>query len=36
MRKGIVAKQMERDMGISYKTAWYLNHRIRQGDGMKV
>jgi hypothetical protein len=21
---------MERDMGVSYKTAWYLNHRIRK------
>jgi transposase-like protein len=29
-KKGVSAKQMERDMNISYKTAWYLNHRIRK------
>jgi len=29
-KKGVSAKQMERDMGISYKTSWYLNHRIRK------
>jgi transposase-like protein len=28
-RKGMSAKQIERMMGISYKTAWYLCHRIR-------
>jgi transposase-like protein len=34
--KGVSAKQMERDMGVSYKTAWYLNHRIREAmaDGI--
>src|SRR5580658_3997869 len=30
-KKGLSAKQMQRDLGIGgYKTAWYLNHRIRK------
>ena len=28
-KKSISAKQMERDLGVSYRTAWYLCHRIR-------
>src|SRR5579864_6433694 len=28
-RKGVSANQIRRMMGISYKTAWYLCHRIR-------
>ena len=28
-RKGVSANQIKRMMGISYKTAWYLCHRIR-------
>jgi transposase-like protein len=28
-RKGISANQIKRTLGISYKTAWYLCHRIR-------
>src|SRR5438045_6388412 len=33
-RKGFSANQMKRTIGVSYKTAWYLCHRIRAA--MKV
>ncbi len=29
-KKGISAKQIERDLSVTYKTAWYLMHRIRK------
>ncbi|PWU12127.1 MAG: hypothetical protein C5B51_01220 [Terriglobia bacterium] len=29
-KKGLSAKQMERDVEVTYKTAWYLCHRIRE------
>lgn len=29
-KKSVSAKQMERDLGVNYRTAWYLNHRIRK------
>lgn len=33
-KKGMSAKQMERMLGVTYKTAWFLCHRIR--EAMKV
>lgn len=32
-RKGMSANQMKRTLGVSYKTAWYLCHRIRAAMG---
>lgn len=29
-KKGLSALQMKRDIKVAYKTAWYLNHRIRE------
>jgi transposase-like protein len=33
-KKGISAHQMHRMMGITYKTAWFLNMRIREAMGL--
>ena len=32
-KKGMSAKQMERTIGVAYRTAWYLCHRIREAMG---
>jgi len=29
-KKGVSAKELQRDLQCSYKTAWYLSHRIRE------
>ena len=29
-KKSISAKQMQRDLGVNYRTAWHLDHRIRE------
>jgi transposase-like protein len=33
-KKGLSALQMKRDLHVAYKTAWYLNHRIRKAMGL--
>jgi transposase-like protein len=33
-RKGLSAKQLQRDLSVNYRTAWYLEHRIRKAMGL--
>jgi transposase-like protein len=32
-RKGLSSRQMARDLGVTVRTAWYLNHRLREAMG---
>ena len=35
-KKGMSAKQLERMLGVSYRTAWFIGHRIREAMRMDV
>ncbi len=34
-KKGVSAKQLERMLGVTYKTAWFMAHRIREAMDIK-
>jgi transposase-like protein len=34
-KKGMSAKQIERMLGVTYKTAWFMMHRIREAMGIE-
>ena len=31
-KKGVSAKQLQRELGLGYRAAWFMRHRIRNGD----
>lgn len=33
-KKGISSKQLERMLGVTYKTAWFMSHRLREAMNM--
>lgn len=35
-KKGISSCQLSRDLGVTQKTAWYMNHRVRHSLGMET
>lgn len=34
-KKGISSKQLERMLGVTYKTAWFMSHRLREAMNME-